>query len=258
MKRNLNYRVMRRRDNPIKQTIIGLLSIFSSYPRLLIEVFIRKDFGERYFNWGAAIFAVVLFSLLPYWFYTIGAFVGLRHPSTMDFMKQYALWYLYLAAALFMSYKRWQEMRRVPGVFDFARYSLSRGTINPFFFNLPIFKKRPSMRIVEIFIEPGLFFLIGILLKGMGQSVGTLLIICSISYCFSYWSDYNDGDELVMNLIDKKIRSEDMERDFLENEDEPYNPRGAYMRMRRPQSRRDREIIIDAMTDEDDDTAVAV
>ena len=253
MKQNLYYQAMRKRENPIKQFILNLFSAFSSYPRLLLEVFIRKDFGERYFNWGSAVVATFIFAVIPYIFSGMVAMIRRRMETGAEFLSHYGLWYLYLAAVLFMSYKRWREIKRKPGVFDFARFSLSHGRINPFFFNLPFLGKRPSVRMVEILFEPGLFFLAGILLWLFGQGAGFMLVLCSISYCFSYWADYKAGDDFIMDIIDQRILNEDMEKDFFESDPHPYDQRGSEPRFRRPTSKADWHTIIDAIIVDDED-----
>src|SRR5580698_10190152 len=66
MKKNLYYRDTLRRENMLKVFILSLFSLFASYPRLLLEVFIRKNFGARYFKLSSALTVAFLLAFVPY------------------------------------------------------------------------------------------------------------------------------------------------------------------------------------------------
>lgn len=65
MKKNLYYRTVFRRENVLKARVLDFFLTISSYPRLLIEVFIRKNFGERYFSYATAITITILMIFYP-------------------------------------------------------------------------------------------------------------------------------------------------------------------------------------------------
>ena len=54
MQKNLYYRAIARRENMFKLLLLSFFNFFSSYARLLLEVFTRKNFGERYFRLSSA------------------------------------------------------------------------------------------------------------------------------------------------------------------------------------------------------------
>ena len=68
---------------------------------------------------------------------------------------------------------------------------------------------------VEVIIEPVFFFIIGMLLNFIGQSLGSLLEFCSICYGFSYAAAYHLTDEKIQDTIDAIIDGEEFERSFV-------------------------------------------
>lgn len=66
MKKNLYFQTMFQRTNGIKMIILDFFLSIASWPRLMIEVFIRKNFGERYFSLAAAITITVILFLCRY------------------------------------------------------------------------------------------------------------------------------------------------------------------------------------------------
>jgi hypothetical protein len=220
MKKNLYYQTLFRRRNILKESILSLFFALSSYPRLLLEVFIRKNFGERYFSFMTACTIIALLAFYP--LFTEGAinFRGFNEYFNMgNFLLHYFTWYLFLAGFLYMSIKRNEEVKHLPSVFDFARFSLSTGELHPQILGFKWQGKSVDIRTMETLVEPALFFFIGILLKLGGQSLGTLLIICSIMYSLSYVATYMMGDHFVMDKIDEMICSEELVSSFVEGND---------------------------------------
>ena len=256
MKKNLYYQTMYGRKNSFKQIFYKAFLSLSSYPRLLLEVFIRKNFGERYFNLGSVFGATVVFAFLPKIIFTIST-AGNYRVRTGDFWKDYALWYVFLLAFLAVSFKRWAENRRNPSVFDFEQFSLHAGDINPLFYELPLSGKKPDARTVETVLEPSLFLFAGIFLCLFGQWAGFLLIICSAFYSFSYMAMYHQGDEFVMDLIDQIILNQAMEENFVDEEDDPNNRVNDFHFIKKPRSKELRAKLLGAiMHDEKEDDEI--
>lgn len=65
MKKNLYFRSVIRRENLFKKFVLDFFFAIASYPRLLIEVFIRRNFGERYFSMASAVWLTVLLLAFP-------------------------------------------------------------------------------------------------------------------------------------------------------------------------------------------------
>lgn len=268
MKKNLYYRSLHRRENLIKKFFLSLFAFFASGSRLLLEVFIRKNFGERYFKLSAAILLTIQFGLLP----LLLVFIQKQFPSEhdiniadYDFLEneaavasspmasawsQYITWYIFLAAFLAMSIKHHLDMKKQPSVFDFQKFSLFSGDYQNFVWKLPFFKAT-NPRDRECYLEPLLFLIIGIPLVLLDQHVGWLIIICSIFYSMNYISDYESGDNFVMDLIDEKMSNEEMEKNFVEGLD-PSATRGTNFRGRKPSNKEYRRQLLPSMIVDED------
>jgi len=221
MKKNLYYRHVLQRTSLLKSFIIRLFVGLASWPRLLLEVFIRKNFGERYFSFSVAIVVGVVMLLLPILFFYGSSFLFRMRGSSGGFsvfMMSYGTWYAFTIAFLFMSYLRKKELKRNPSVFDFEKFSLYSGDIHPFFSTIKI-KGTPTIRQIECLIEPALFFAAGLLLSFLDQSIGTMLIVCSIIYSLSYVGAYYLGDDFTMDKIDEMICNEELFHAFVEGKD---------------------------------------
>ncbi len=262
-KKNLYFREVIKRQNKLKDFILNLFFGLSSYPRLLLEVFIRRNLGERYFSLASAITVAIILLLLPYvsdnafsFFRATGYGYGRRGGDPSDFWSKYATWYLFIVGFLYFSYRRWQEVRRNPSVFDFARFSLTTGNIHPFFFNVQVMGIKASVRTIETVLEPAAFFIIGFILYQFGQNVGMLLIVCSIFYGIGYAGAYKLGDDFVMDHIDELIMNEQMQGAFVEDLSTDKT-KGVRFYMRKPTTREGREWVGDSFFEDDDNEAAA-
>ena len=278
MKRNLYYSSTLRRENLLKKTFLGFFQWAASYPRLLLEVFIRKDFGERYFQLNSALWVTFLLALWPVlktklinpvrhlWHSgaiphdIAGRSVPHHHavphsfPLTPDemLMPQYLSWYVFLALFLVFSFIRRVEIRRSPSTYDFNKYSLSNGRINPLFFKLRLPWRKTDRRLVETFFEPAFFFIVGLILwKLLHQSIGHVLVICSVFYGLGYVADYANGDNYVLDKIDQMIGNEGLQKSFVEGADTD-NTSGSTMRTAAPVNTETRRKVLPPMPEEPD------
>ncbi len=249
MQKNLYFRSVLRRENLIKKFILGLFGSIASYPRMLLEVFIRKDFGERYFNLASAIYFALFTAALPLVAKGFMRYFSDDEPSS--FWWHYATWYIFLVLFLLKSFQHYQAMKRSPSVFDFARYSLSSGQFHPQFFKVQIPGIKPDRRNIEILLEPGLFFVLGIVLWLIGQKVGILLTVCSIFYSFSYQLAYHNGDNFVMDKIDEIICNEELKKSFVDDAGQDET-RGFQFIGRRPESKEMREKLMPLILEDDE------
>lgn len=246
MKKNLYYQILYRRTNFIKEFILGLFMGISSWPRLLLEVFIRKNMGERYFSFSTSIIIAIILALLPFQIAKFHAFFSGQF-SFWDVLLKNIAWYIYLIAFLYHADLRRQEVKRLPSVFDFARFSLSTGNINPQFYNFSIDGTKTDVRTVETLLEPALFFIVGFFLAIIGQSLGFLLLICSVIYSLSYVAAYHLGDNFVMDTIDEMICNEELVASFVEGMDSSQT-RGFNSYGRKPSDPDMRRRVVDDMT----------
>jgi hypothetical protein len=213
MKKEQYYSNTIRRRNVIKEAIFNFFLGIASGPRLLIEVFIRTSFGERYFKLSTAVILATILFFLPIFFAkTYGSYFsyGYEEESVFKIILRNITWYIYLGVFIHYSLKRKKEIMREPSVFDFGKFSLSSGIINPYFYTLKIGGKKANPRTISTLLEPALFLAIGIILTVLMQKVGILLIVCSICYSFSYYGAYHLGDEFMMDTIDEMIVNQNL------------------------------------------------
>lgn len=225
MKKSTHYfQTMFRRRNVIKEALLAFFLGLSSWPRMLLEVPIRRNFGERYFKFSTAIVIAVLLAIVPL-FMLAGTRRYYGGSDLSAFVGSYLSWYSYLAFFGYHAWQRHEEIKRLPGVFDFARFSLSTGQIHRWFREFEWQGKRVSVRAIETVLEPGLFFIAGLGLWFGHQPIGLVLLISSLFYAFSYMAAYHEGDNFLMDKIDERICNEELANAFI-NDAEPEDARG--------------------------------
>ena len=263
MQKNLYYRTVFRRDNVIKKAILDFFLAIASYPRLLLEVFIRKNFGERYFSLASVLTITVILLVFPG---LINSLMSLGHRGFDDdygsfgrnqgFFSESALWYVFIAAFLVFSILRWLEVRKNPSVFDFKRFSLYTGDINPLFNKIKVFDKPVNTRWIEIFFEPLPFFILGFILYLLKQKLGIVLCFSAVCYGLSYAGAYRNGDNFVMDKIDEMIVNQEQHSAFVDEEDAGKTS-GVRFYARRPNAKELREKVLSSFSEGEDDTIVS-
>jgi hypothetical protein len=162
-----------------------------------------------------------------------------------NFKSQNAAWYLFLLAFIVFAIIRWREVKRNPSVFDFKKFSLYTGDVYSWLYDGKLFGKSLSDRTIEIFIEPALFIIPGIVLLLIGQSLGYLLLISAFCYGISYAAQYKKGDDFVMDKIDEMILNEELESAFVD--DEPADKtRGVRFYAQKPDKKSLRQKLADS------------
>lgn len=244
------FRVLFKRENVVKNFLLKLFIGSTSFCRLIIEVFIRRNMGKRYFNLPAAFFTALFLFIVPMLPMVFPVFLNSYYaPTFWGTIKEYWVWYLFIAVFLFFSYLRYKDIKHIKALYDFNHFSLSSGEILPFYWQLK-FKGKPfTPRTLETFIEPLPFFIGGILMMILGQKLlGALFIFSAIVYCISYARAYAIGDEFMYDKIDKRICNEEIARTFVT--DEPTG-RGFRFYGEKPNSKETREEIYKDMVDDD-------
>lgn len=246
-KSNLYYKTVSRRRNAVSEALLGFFLGISSWPRLLLECFLRINMGERYYSDSAAITISVLLALLPLFVVRAlsGGYGGVEFGV---FFKLFFTWYVFLTGFMYMAAQRSEEVKRLPGVFDFQRFSLSSGLIDRRFYDIEFGGKPVSVRTIETVLEPGFFFFIGFVLNLMGQPVGSLLMLCSIVYSMSYQAAYSEGDNYIADMIDSKICNEELVKSFVDDDSEG-DTRGFNFRGRRPADPDARRRVADMLSE---------
>lgn len=248
MKKELYFRQQYGRINVLKTAVLQFVYSISSYPRLLLEVFLRKNFGERYFSLASGITVACLLAAFPTLFMVFGY-------DWRDFLLKDLSLYLFIAVFLSRCFRHDRDQRRNPSVFDFAKFSLYSGDVHPLFTDFRLFGK-PTTRRIEIFLEPLPFFILGVALMLLQQRLGIVLTACSVVYCLSYAGAYIVGDHYVMDMIDQIISNEEMHKTFVEDAP-PEDTRGFRVYGRKPVEREMREKLVPLMVEQSDSVEVS-
>ncbi|MEN0081105.1 hypothetical protein [Flavobacterium lindanitolerans] len=257
MKRVSYYRTVFQRRNPVKDYILHLFLGSTSFARLIIEVFIRKNMGRRYFKFSGAIVTAFGLMTLPFFPLLINMFV----PAYFGYgfwgtIKEYSLWYVFVGVFLYFSYLRYKDIKHIRSLFDYEHFSLSTGIVIEPFRNLKFRGKQISIRIREIFIEPLPFFISGLILMLLGQKLlGGLFVFSSIVYCISSARAYAEGDDYMLDLIDEIICNKELVRTFVSDEETRH---GFQFYGDKPSSKKLRDDMVHEMVDDDDYFAEAV
>lgn len=235
--RNAYFREMFGRQAVFINAILAMFKGIASYPKLLLEVNIRKNMGPRYLNMSSVLTVLFLFGLWPVFLHQMDPFIryteGGHYPSHSGFWPRYITWYAFLALFIFQSFRRLQETITPAGMYNFDLFSYYSGDILPILFELPFLKKKPSVREIEILYEPALFLLIGLVLWMMDQPVGLLIIVSGLIYSLSNAHAYRKGDDFVYDKNDERLINENIEEIFI-LDDDYSTPHGLRMTITKP------------------------
>jgi hypothetical protein len=253
MNKSRYFQTVYRRQNVIGEAFLNFFFALSSWPRMLLETLIRTNLGERYFSLsGAIVLAVVLG-----WYPTLQYSDLMIFPRLIDyqyrfdavsFLVHYLSWYAFLGYFLVQAIQRNEEIKSLPSVFDFARFSLSTGEMNTWFFSRKINGKWADERVIATVLEPGVFFVFGLPLWLLfAQPLGLLLMISSVFYSLSYVAAQHNADNLVMDQIDQIIMQEELGKAIVESKDASQT-RGVSFIGRRPADPELRRQVADMLT----------
>lgn len=263
MKKNLYYHAVFQRKNPVKEFFFNIFTALASWPRLLLEVFLRKNFGERYFSFSTAVIMAFFLALMPVLLNKIFDSYMRQFDSLYDIFIKYLEWYIFIGIFLAVAYFRQKEIDRNPSVFDLGKFSLSSGDTNPLFEKVTIFKNRevaggpkvgPDQRQIATILEPLVCLIAGLILIKMGAISGALIAICSIFYSFSYMAAFHVGDNFIMDKIDELICNQELYSSFVEGI-EPSKTRGVNYYGRRPADPEIRRKVAETFTEQQSETA---
>lgn len=227
--------------------------------RLILEVFIRKHFGQRYFSFGGIIILTLLLGILPIWgtkWFLTHVFHHYGDSSAIVYARFWS-WYVFLAGLLFMGWRRRQEILNSPGIAREEKLTVYSGDIDMRFFNLFGSKFRFSIRQVEMLIEPGFFFAIGFILYMIDQYLGYLLMFSAVMYSLSYVASYYFSDNKILDILDDIIANRNFFSAFVGNGE--INPNhGVRWSAHKPYDEKVRERIARKMLSPQEEEALAV
>ena len=213
------YRLTYTRRNFFKELFLSMIYAFSSLPVLVMETILRRNMGERRFSLSNGILSLIIMVFIPilvnddiHISFRGKMHISSRHFDAGEFFLDYTTWYIFLAAYLYLMIRRYEEICRLPSVFDMKRFSPSSGDIHPFFYSFQISGRRFNERIIEIVLEPLVFIIPGIFLYLIGQNLGYLLISLGLIYSFTMQLAYHAGEQEIINYIDIQIYSEEFSK----------------------------------------------
>ncbi len=240
--RSVFYRSVFKRGSYLRSWFLIIAMFLASYPRMMIEVFMRRNFGCRYFNVMSFITVAVLLYILPYNMVDTDVFGG----NALEVIKANWAWYIFIAAFLCFGTMRWLEIRQAPSTYNFSKFTQYMGDVSPLKERMGV-----NLRVYEIVVEPAIFFVIGLVFLMMEQSLGMLLIVASILYSFSYIAAYMTGDEAIMDLIDENYFNQTI-KGIIMDDNGPDKSNGVQIRGRVPSARPMKQSLLNRMNDEDD------
>lgn len=248
MKKNLYYRNVFQRKNKLKENFLLLFWGLASYPRLILEVFLRKNMGRRYYTLASAITVWVILFIIP--FLSRDAF----YRDFWENINHHKLWYLFWVAFIIFAIIKYKEVKTIEHQFDFDHFSLSTGEKFDFFYDLKFNGKTFSPRQIEIFIEPLPVFILGIIFLLAGQlHIGLLFAISAFFYSQSYAAAYMLSDNFILDKIDEIICNQGLNDTFVH--DEPAKNGFEYNGIK-PKSEEWRRKIYEQMFEDEDATEV--
>ncbi|RYU92680.1 hypothetical protein [Emticicia agri] len=285
MKKNLYFRSVYKSSQALEEAVLGSTLRLLSFPRTLLEVFIRKNMGERFFSIGTATLLLIVLAAFPIVFgpqlqalsalsdtgrNSLGDYNSMREMNAVMearnfggssrgfdwgyFFLHHFTWYLFLGAFYYFALERYKEIKRLPSVFDFGRSSVDPGEIHPRFQDFKWKNQSVDIRMIETVLEPLFFFVIGVILIILKQMLGYLIVLSSIGYWMNYRIAYFQGDQFIMDTIDEMLFSQEKANAFIADKD-PKETNGVRYYGRKPADPDTRRKVAD-MFEEDDSIEV--
>lgn len=246
-KRNIFIEIHNSRNNAALEFFTSFFMMFASHASAIVEVFLRRRFGERYITLaqsiGLFLFMNFVYGYLDDWF---------RLKGGQFFLFLFSVVFLGLAI-----YHR-LEINKYGTAYDFKRFSLSDGDIAPFWWKI-IGKRFLGLKIssyhVRVLLEPAIPILVGILfsLFEFSQAVGVILIFCGFVYGLRNFTKAQKGRNWVLDNIDKKISNE-MKYDVFIGRKPKKDTKGVYLPIELPEDEQTRTALCNTVSSSMSDT----
>ena len=197
------YKLVLNRQNLWKPVLQDIILTLSSYPSLLVEVFTRKQFGERYFSLSSAFtavaFVMIFFVLLPGWQVPLLNELGfdIRYSDVRGWSVDKAVTLMFIAAMLIISFYHKRDIKQHGQTLNSERYSKSSGIAFNYWYDFHgYFPRWITDRIpmdemsLTRFYQPVTAMVIGLplVILPFTRSVGFILIG---SGAFYYWRSFD-------------------------------------------------------------------
>lgn len=196
---------MCRRTNGIKEFIFGMAISLCSWPRLLIEVILRRDMGSRYFSSSACVMIAVVMLCMPFGMNNIGFYREEDRSFWMTIIRNMSC-YIFTVVFLYCAWQRRKEIKSKPTM-DFKHFSLAVGE--------SIFGGgyAPNKTVYTIY-EPFAYIVVGAALCIFKQMLGPVFIIVAVIHSLSYFGSYYLATNAIMDRIDQWILQQEFPRAY--------------------------------------------
>ncbi len=209
--------------------ITASIASLSSWPASIVECFMRRKFGERYFTLSTCL---GIFTLM-----LIG---GVALADKMGY-KYFITWFAFAGIYLWLSIRHRMEIKKYGTAYNFDRFSLSDGRIHDFWWQI-IGKEYGGIKIdrylFHVLLEPSAPFLVGFILiaNPYTRAVGLLLMVCGILFAFRAFVKIQNARNAVLDIIDDQIVAE-YQRSVIMEDKTPEESAGLYLPIELPDNR---------------------
>ena len=248
-KRNVFIETHSARGNSILGLVYFVFGFFLSAASSIVEVFLRKKFGERYLTFSQAI---ILFILMN----TIYDYIGMTYAVLFGArLGRDGETFLFIFSVIYLglSIMHRLEIRKYGTTYDFKRFSLSNGEIAPFWWKI-IGKKVIGIRItkylVYVLLEPAIPVLAGLLFLPFEftRAVGVLLVLSGFCFGLRNISMAQSGRNWVLDNIDKRITNE-VKYDVFIGRKPQSETKGVYLPIELPEDEATRLALYNSVED---------
>ncbi|MGB5943276.1 MAG: hypothetical protein WBG71_10370 [Leeuwenhoekiella sp.] len=243
-KRNVFFELYGARHNYILGFFVAFFMLFASNASAIVEVFLRRNFGERYITLAQSIGLFFILIVSSFWAAGMAKLMGAAISTTIYGI---VLSLIFALAFLVMSIIHRLEINKYGTTYDFKRFSLSNGDPIPFLKQI-IGRDLWGFKITQyrynLFVEPAIPFLIGIVLclTVVFLPLGILLAFCGFIFFIRNFAIAQGARNFVLDIIDKKISSES-QHDLIVNRKPPSETKGVYLPIELPEDKATRMAI---------------
>ncbi|MEQ9300443.1 MAG: hypothetical protein RIF33_17855 [Cyclobacteriaceae bacterium] len=195
-----------KRDNIILDLIVGILGVIGHYTAMIVEVFFRKRFGERYFTLGTVFWVFLILFLIannPRILMVLP--ISFMPPADFDYPLM-----IFAFAFLVRGVMQRLEISKYGSTYRLDRFSLSQGEFLPFFYermNTKLVGIEVNSRTIQILFEPVVPIILGIVLVQIDFTfmLGTILLITGLTMMARQFARVQGGREAVLDIIDQRL-----------------------------------------------------
>ncbi|MEM6721114.1 MAG: hypothetical protein AAF611_17425 [Bacteroidota bacterium] len=220
--------------------IVALLKDFflfiAIYGSSVVEVFLRKRFGERYFSLSHS---VILIFLILYF----GNFLS----KVLNIENSFIILIIFMIIYLGFSLKHRMEISKYGTTYDYKRFSLSNGEIASFWNKLigqSAYGVKISEYSVRVVLEPAIPFIVGFILSffSLFALVGITLMLSAICLAIKNFMQAQIARNWVLDIIDNKIANETKHDLFITGKSS-RETKGVYLPIELPKDKQTRQYL---------------